>query len=103
MLTLNGSGRRVPVDGELNGQLIGLSIDVGQDMTLSGTGIVGYNPSTKRNTIGGTFSGPSGTALGVWDYESQTSADGCIIGISTNGSTNPSRPGLCYVSRGPGA
>jgi hypothetical protein len=102
-LTLTGSNRRLDVDGQLHGQLVGLSIAVGADQALSGTGVVGYNPATKRNTIGGTFSGPGDASLGVWDYtpsnhyESQTSAGGCIVGVTTNGSESPSRPGLCLV------
>lgn len=96
-LTLTGSQRQVPVQGQLHGQLIGLSIVVDTGHTLSGAGVVGYDPGTKRNTIGGTFSGPDGVSLGVWSYGPQTSAGGCLVGISTNGSTNPSRPGLCYI------
>ena len=98
-LTPTAPNRRLAVDGQLHGQLIGLSIALGAGQTLSGTGVVGYNPATKQNTIAGTFSGPGDASLGVWDghYESQTSAGGCITGISTNGSTHPSRPGLCYV------
>ena len=89
------SGTVVAVTGQVKGQLIGLFFNLATGKNIFGTGVIGYDRFQKKHVIGGTFTGPRDTSMGVWEYASQTAEGGCLIGISTNSSA--SRPGLCYI------
>jgi hypothetical protein len=88
-------GETIPVSGQLRGELIGLTFAVAPGKTISGTGIVGYDQASRRNTIGGTFAGPGPGSLGVWGYfcpviPFANGNGGCLVGITAGN-------GLCYV------
>jgi hypothetical protein len=102
-----GSAKGIPVTGQLHGRLIGLSLAIGPNQTIIGTGVVGYDPATKKNTIGGTASGPSDTAIGVWRYVAGTGilgpgmsptrrTVGCLMGLPVP--FRPGEPQLCYIA-----
>ena len=105
-----GVPKAIAVTGQLHGRLIGLSLAVGPSRTITGTGVVGYDPSTKQNTIGGTASGPSDTSIGVWRYVKGTGifgpgpapqhanqlTAGCLIGLQV--SYDPNLGPVCYVA-----
>ena len=107
---LAGTPKAVPVSGQLHGRLIGLSLAIGPNQTITGTGVVGYDPVTKQNTIAGTASGPSDTSIGVWSLVKGTGilgpgsppqhanqfVSGCIIGIQVH--YDPATGPVCYVS-----
>ena len=76
----------IPVTGQLQGQLIGISLALGSGRTITGTGVVGYDSATRKNTIAGTFSGPGNDSIGVWDTPktlliATTKSGGCLSGV----------------------
>ena len=96
-LAAAGFPHGIPVTGQLHGQLIGLTLEIGPNQTISGVGVIGYNATTKRNTIAGTFSGPSDTSFGTWaiQYIDPVGAPGgCAFGL--NGSLI-GHPGTCFI------
>jgi hypothetical protein len=90
--TLETAGKSIAVTGQVHGQLIGLTFTIAPGKTISGTGIVGYDPTTKTNTIGGTFAGPGARSIGVWSYllPAVNNTGGCVLGIPTGAC-------CCYV------
>lgn len=85
--------KTIPVSGSMKGQLIGLVVKVGDGKSIFGSGIISYNSSDKSNELGGTFTGPSDTTIGVWRGKliNALPTGGCIEGILVEGTH------LCYI------